>query len=90
MTTSQIKTLIDLLKSKGIVFAAGLAQEETLEVEQKFDLTFPPDVKEFLQAALPVSKGFYDWRKALYFDEEASKIQSMINWPLEGIQFDID
>jgi hypothetical protein len=90
MTTFQIIELIDQLKSKGILFDKGLTEQENLKVEEKFYLKFPPDFRQFLQTALPVSEKFYNWRNALKSKKETQKIQLKLNWPLEGILFDIE
>ena len=74
MTTPQTETLIAHLKSKGIHFDIGLTEQETLQVEQKFDLTFPPDLRQFLQTFVLVSKGFYNWRKGLDSKEEVGNL----------------
>jgi hypothetical protein len=55
-----------------------------------FGFTFPPDYRQFLQLVLPVSKSFTNWRLALTSVEARSAIESKLNWPLEGIEFDIE
>jgi hypothetical protein len=81
MTTPQTEALIAHLKSKGIHFDNGLTEQEALQVEQKFDLTFPPDLRLFLQTAIPVSKGFYNWRKNLDSKKEAGELNLMLARP---------
>jgi hypothetical protein len=90
MTTSQIQELIDSLQSKDVWFDNGLTEQETLQVQQKFEFIFPSDLKQFLQTALPVSKYFYNWRKALSSKEETDRIHSMFAWTLDGMLFDIE
>ena len=90
MTTSRIRELIDNLKSKGVQFDKGLTDKETLRVQTKFDFIFPPDLKKFLQTSLPISKHFYNWRKALTSKEETDRINSMFAWTLDGMLFDIE
>ena len=90
MTLQQIKELIGNLKAKGVQFDKGLTEEETLQIEQNFTLTFPPDLKQFLQTSLPVSKGFYNWRKALTSKDEEDRISSMLTQTLDGMLFDIE
>jgi hypothetical protein len=90
MTTEQLKELIENLKTKGVQFDDGLTEQEILQVEQKFNFNFPPDLKQFLKTSLPISKDFYDWRKALTSKDEADRINSMLAWTLDGMLFDIE
>jgi hypothetical protein len=77
------------LKNKGIQFTKGLTNEELKTVETDFDFRFPPDLKILLSMELPVSKGFVDWKKALSSREYENEILERLNWPLEGMLFDI-
>ena len=90
MTTTQAQELVQKLQEQGVEFVAGLTNEEITQVEQQFGFTFPPDLKQFLQTALPVSGKFYDWRKALTDKEVADHVREMLYWPLEGILYDIE
>ena len=85
----KMKLLIQLLKNKGIQFAKGLTNEELITVEIDFDLRFPPDLQILLCSELPISKGFIDWRKALSSRKYENEILERLNWPLEGMLFDI-
>jgi hypothetical protein len=89
MTTKQIKNLIKILTDKGVHFEVGLTDDEVLQVETKFNIKFPPDLKLFLKTALPTSQKFVNWRAGLKSKEEANKIVSILNWPLEGMLFDV-
>lgn len=89
MTNLQINELIEKLKDKGVRFDKGLTQEEVLHIQEKFEFRFPPDLKHFLQTALPASQGFYHWRQALTSEAVADTIKSQLQWPLEGMLFDI-
>lgn len=53
---------IMLLKSQGIEFESGLTCEEIAKIEEIYKIKFPKSLKEFLMIALPISKGFYNWR----------------------------
>jgi len=90
MTTPQTIKLISLLKDKNILFDSGLNENEILQVEQKFNLTFPPDLKLFLQTALPISDKFPNWRKALIDTQTTKLINDRLEEPLTGILFDIE
>ena len=59
--SSDIAYLIELLRNKGIIFTKGLSDKEILDIEETFMFIFPPDLKLFLQIALPISNGFVNW-----------------------------
>lgn len=81
--------LLKLLKGKGIQFDSGLTDSEIVQIETKFSLTFPADLRQFLQFGLPISKSFVNWRQGLTLNETANEIISRIDWPLEGMLFDL-
>lgn len=89
MTLQQTKNIIQILTGKGIYFDSGLTNDEVSKVEIKFDFKFPPDLKLFLQTGLPISENFVNWRFGLKSKDEANKINSRLEWPLEGMLFDI-
>jgi hypothetical protein len=74
-----------VLVTARVQIAAGLTDEEFLRVERRFGFRFPPDLRSFLAIGLPDSGRWVDWRNA---DEKA--IRERLNWPLEGICFDIE
>lgn len=90
MTNLQIDELIKSLKGKKITFNKGLTHEEVGQIQEKFEFKFPPDLKHFLQTALPVSQGFYNWRQALVSEFVADAIRLQFQWPLQGMLFDIE
>ena len=90
MTTLQTTQLITFLKDKNILFDNGLNDVEFLQVEQKFNLCFPPDLKIFLQTGLPISDKFPNWRKALTDTQTADIINERLEEPLSGVLFDIE
>ncbi|WP_315729189.1 MULTISPECIES: hypothetical protein [unclassified Bradyrhizobium] len=59
----------------------GYTQAELDDAQAKFGLVFPPDLVALLRERRPV-RG-HDWA-----DEAA--IRSMLEWPLEGLLFDIE
>jgi len=90
MRKGQAKEIINLLKNKGVLFSAGLTDEEIDSIENKFDINFPPDLKILLQIELPISDSFIDWRKVLADKKLAQEIQFQIRERiLEGILFDL-
>jgi hypothetical protein len=73
------------MRERGIAFDTGLTDSEVTEVESRFGFHFPPDLKAFLQMALPREERFPDWRAA----PEAT-LRAWLDQPLEGILFDIE
>jgi hypothetical protein len=89
MTSQQVEEIIKILSKKGVVFKRGLNEDEITKIEDKFNLIFPSDLKLFFQTALPVSNLFVNWRQGLVSERVSENITSRINWPLEGMIFDI-
>ena len=77
------------MKSKQVDFEIGLTDNEILQIENKFDILFPPDLKLFLMTELPISGSFVNWRLGLNSKDESDKIVDRLNWPLEGMLFDL-
>lgn len=86
MDEEYLKILKGQLEEKGVSFAAGLTDAEIVEVESFHNFKFPPDLKAFLQFALPISQRFVNWRED--FRKEA--LAERLAWPLTGIKFDIE
>lgn len=86
---NKMKLLIQLLKDKGIRFEKGLTDEELITIEADFNFRFPPDLQVLLCLALPVSKSFVDWRRAISSRKYETEVLERIHWPLEGMLFDI-
>jgi hypothetical protein len=82
------KKLILYLKLKGVIFDEGLTKEEIQSIQSRYHIIFPPDLKEFLSISLPISDLFINWRSIE--KENIERIYDIINWPLEGIIFDIE
>jgi len=74
----------DRLSAAGVSFDDGLTDEEFSTIEREYGFHFPPDLREFLSYALPVSDGWLDWRR-----ESRTEILRQLEWPLEGMCFDI-
>jgi len=89
MKEEQIKQLVQLMKTKGILFADGLTDAEISAIENTFDVLFPPDLSVFLQTEMPVSEGFVNWRTGLTSAQENKLIMDKLAAPLDGILFDI-
>lgn len=90
MKHAQNIEIIRKLKAKKVKFEHGLSDEEVQQIENKFNLRFPPDLQYFLQKELPISNGFVNWRLGLQSKIEAMDIRKRIDWPFSGIVFDIE
>jgi hypothetical protein len=75
---------LDRLRRRGLVVEAGLTDHERKVVEGRYGFRFPPDLAEFLATGLPLGDDFPDWRRP------TAAIQEQLDWPLEGILFDIE
>lgn len=89
MNPNILQTVIKLLKNRNIIFERGLSDIEYNAIVSMFGISFPHDLKCFLQTALPVSTGFVNWRMALIDKETRKYINERLSWPLEGILFDV-
>ncbi|MDP4119049.1 MAG: SMI1/KNR4 family protein [Bacillota bacterium] len=83
-----IRKTVDSLKYKGISFESGLSLQEIDSVESLYDIKFPPDLKEFLCIALPITNNFVNWRDMS--EGNIRSIKDRLIWPLEGMIFDIE
>jgi hypothetical protein len=68
-----------------IDFDAGLTNDEIDGCELRFQFRFPPDLRQFLQTALPRGPQFPDWRSG---DEEL--LRQWLDAPRRGILFDVE
>lgn len=75
---------ITLMKQQGVEFAEGLSSDEIAAIEKHYGVKFPQSLKEFLMEALPVSKGFYNWRDLR--SDNTDFIEQMIRYPLESFE----
>jgi hypothetical protein len=81
----QIESSIALMKDAGVDFEAGLSVGELDAVEARFNIQFPPDLRAFLQVALPYGDKFPNWRS----DDESS-LRRRLQWPEDGIAFNVE
>jgi hypothetical protein len=77
--------LVAQMKERGIEFDVGLTDAELVATEARFAFRFPPDLRAFLQTALPQGKRFPNWRVG-----KESLIREWLDLPLQGILFDIE
>jgi hypothetical protein len=67
-----------------VEFDAGLTDAEVAAVENRFGFRFPPDLREFLQTALPRGPQFPDWRSG-----DEARLRDWLDGPRQGILFDV-
>jgi hypothetical protein len=80
-----VGAIIDAMKRACIKIAAGLTPSEFAEAEEHFGFRFPPDLRSFLAEALPVGERFPNWRHP-----QSEQLATMMEWPLDGLLFDIE
>lgn len=99
MTDSVWQLFVDLLRGAetrfGVItahspvhrieFAAGLTDMEVAAVEKCFSFRFPPDLRAFLQTALPRGPRFPDWRSG-----DVRMLRKWLDAPGEGVLFDVE
>ena len=73
------------LAQAGVTFAPGLSPAEVERAERAYAIELPPDLRELLMFALPVSTGWPDWRTT-----DDPRIWAQLRAPYEGICFDIE
>lgn len=76
------------LKKSGIKIARGLTLAEIDKAEAFYKIKFHPDHQSLIQAGLFTDIKGYNWRD--FSEENIAKIREMLDWPLEGILFDIE
>ena len=74
-----------VLVRAGVQFDPGLTPDEFTAIEAAWGFRFPPDLREFLSLALPVSDRWINWRTG-----DRAAIGNALAWPLEGLCFDIE
>jgi hypothetical protein len=90
MNKEQACQLADLLGKQNVTLERGLTDEEIGQVEAKYAIRLPPDLRLLLQTALPVSTGFPNWRLSLTSPDEYRETLSQLDWPWEGMVFDME
>jgi hypothetical protein len=68
-----------------VEFAVGLTDADVADVEARFAFRFPPDLRAFLQTALPCGSGFPNWRA-----QTDASLRDWLDGPRQGILFDIE
>jgi hypothetical protein len=73
------------IASYGVELGPGLSMAELSAAEERVGCRFPPDLRSFLQTALPSGNRWPDWR-----DLGSPEISDYLEWPGDGIAFDIE
>lgn len=68
---------------KRIPFISVLNESELSSIENEFGFIFPPDLRNLLQMPFPKGGSFINWHSR-------SSIRKAMEWPWEGIAFDIE
>jgi hypothetical protein len=68
-----------------VAFEAGLSDSEVEAVQDRFGFHFPPDLRAFLQTALPVGERFPNWRSG-----NVTSLRKWLDLPLAGVCFDVE
>jgi hypothetical protein len=85
MNTSLWSNIVEQLKDKGVNLDVGLSDAEVENAESRFGFRFPPDLRAFLQTALPCGKQFPNWRSG-----DDALLRDWMDMPRQGIVFDIE
>lgn len=88
MRQDDFHTIIEALKEKGVSFEEGLTDEEIQIIQKRYGICFPKPLFRFLQAGVPVSDRFYNWRDAS--EENVRKIRRKINFPIRSVLKDVE
>jgi hypothetical protein len=79
-----LEEVVAALSARGVTLEVGLTSEEFTEIEERWQLRFPPDLRSFLGFALPVSDRFPNWRG------DGDAITERLASPRRGIVFDVE
>ena len=76
---------LGVLREAGVLLRPGLSEAELTRIEHRFGFVFHPSHREFLAAALPTGERWVDWR-----DDDDAAIAERLQWPIEGVLFDVE
>lgn len=68
----------------------GLTNDELAAVEVRYGFRFPQDLRTLLSLGLPVGKNWPEWRSITALDGFEKDLHKRLEWPLEGILFDVE
>jgi hypothetical protein len=81
------KVLAGLI-SQGYTYQNGLKEKEIMDIEKYYNISFNIDHKNYLMHYVFIGEHFYNWRDDSR--ENIIRIKQMLEWPLDGILFDIE
>ncbi|HEU5186622.1 MAG TPA: SMI1/KNR4 family protein [Gemmatimonadaceae bacterium] len=76
---------LSLIRNAGFGVGPGLSTAELSDVEERYGLRFPPDLRDLLSTGLPTGDGFPNWR-----DRDRTRIDDRLAWTAESVCFDIE
>lgn len=82
-----IDYLKEILIKKGETLEEGLSDEEFKKIEICYSIKFPISLRTLYKSFLPSGSLFYNWGD--FSEDNVKMIKSKLNWPLEGILFDV-
>jgi hypothetical protein len=74
-----------ILRKWRVELAPGLSDGELTAAEARVGCPFPPDLRSFLQSALPVGPSWPNWRQP-----DSEFIASRLGWAEQGMVFDLE
>ena len=93
MNLMSVKEMHERLHTAGVSSEPGLTDQEIHGIEERYRFRFPPDLREFLAHALPRFNDLEDDALPRWADWRGNKpglLQEQLDWPLEGMCFDIE
>lgn len=80
-------TMKQKLEKAGIPMERGMTAAQLDRAEAVFGFRFPREIRAFLSFAVPVEKGFFDYRDVS--EENQKKFQEFQNWMEDRFRFDL-
>lgn len=80
--------MIKRLRNAGMYFAQGMTAAQLDRAEAVFGFRFPREIRAFLSFAVPVGKGFFDYRDVS--EENQKKFREFQNWMEDRFRFDLE
>lgn len=75
---------LETLEKCGIQLERGISKQEFEKIEEIYQIKFPNSLKRFLETALPISDGFYNWRD--FSSKNIEYIKEIIHRPWTDIE----
>lgn len=80
--------VIELLRKHKVKIENPLTDKEIEVIQDIYGIEFPPDLLDLYLCGLPVGNNFPNWRDTS--DANKKTINDKLEWPLEGMLFDIE